>query len=63
MAKVIPIRPARQIIVRYDDDGWHVKMGNIHKVFAKRHNAAGFIDVLQRQHIAYVTVEGEIPDG
>ncbi|GAA0866854.1 hypothetical protein GCM10009115_32280 [Sphingopyxis soli] len=62
MDNVIPIRPARTIRVWFDREGWNVQMGALHKVFWKRPNASGFIDLLLLQHIAHVEVIGDIPD-
>lgn len=62
MDNVTPIRPARTIRVWFDREGWNVQMGALHKVFWKRHNASGFIDLLQRRHVAHVEVIGELPD-
>lgn len=63
MDNVIPIRPRQTIHVNYDDnEGWHVRMGTIHKVFWKRRNASGFIDWLLARHFAVVELHGDIPD-
>ena len=60
--EVIPIRAPKNIVVSYDDEGWHVQMGALHKVFWKQHHAAGFIDLLLARNVATVTVKGELPE-
>ncbi len=62
MAEVLPIRPAREIVVWHDHEGWNVRMGSDHQVFWKRHLASGYIDLLLSKHVAFVTVEGEVPN-
>ncbi len=59
---VIPIRAPKSIVVSYDDEGWHVQMGALHKVFWKQHHASRFIDYLLARGPARVTLEGEVPD-
>ncbi len=59
---VIPIRPRKSIVVCYDDEGWHVQMGGLHKVFWKQHHASRFVDYLLARDLATVTLRGEVPD-
>ena len=61
MADIIPIRPRKEIVVSYDDEGWNVRMASTHKVFDKRHLASGFIDYLLARNVARVRVDGVVP--
>ena len=61
-AEIITLRKPKKISVYFNEDGWHVVMPPVHKVFWKRHLASGFIDWLLARHIAVVEIVGEIPD-
>jgi hypothetical protein len=61
-AEIIPLRKLKTISVWFDEEGWNVGMGTLHKVFWKRRHASGFIDLLLSKNFAQVEVIGEVPE-